>query len=122
MYSMRNFSVTAGLVLLFLYTSIAQKKCEVSNFYQAIEANYDTKVITKMGDLEEAETILTPMSLEVGKYKVDITRKGSNIYKIDGRDIYIETRYCYEYSYSEEVILVVAGNYGYDKGDIIFID
>jgi hypothetical protein len=122
MYSMRNFSLTAGLILFFLHASSAQKKCEVSNFYQAIEANYDTKVITKMGDLEEAETILTPMSLEVGKYKVDITRKGSNIYKIDGRDIYIETRYCYEYSYSEEVILVVAGNYGYDKGDIIFID
>lgn len=119
---MRNFVLIGFLMFFFLNPSRAQKKCEVSNFYQAIETDYDTKIITRLGNLEDAETILTPMRLEVGNYKVDISRKGSNLYKIDGKDIYLETRYCYEYSYREEVLLVVAGNYGYNKGEIIFVD
>ena len=27
--------------------------------------------------------------------EVNLTRKGSNVYKIDGKDIIIQTRYCY---------------------------
>ena len=34
-------------------------------------------------------------------YEVNLTRKGSNVYKIDGKDIIIQTRYCYVYAYSE---------------------
>ena len=34
-------------------------------------------------------------------YEVNLTRKGSNVYKIDGNDIIIQTRYCYVYAYSE---------------------
>ncbi len=51
-------------------------------------------------------------------YEVNLTRKGSNIYKIDGKDIIIQTRYCYVYAYSEEVIFKTSG-YG---GEVIFFD
>ncbi|WP_256644930.1 hypothetical protein [Thermomonas paludicola] len=33
-------------------------------------------------------------------YEVNLTRKGSNAYKIDGKDIIIQTRHCYVYAYS----------------------
>ena len=33
-------------------------------------------------------------------YEVNLTRKASNVYKIDGKDIIIQTRYCYVYDYS----------------------
>lgn len=49
-------------------------------------------------------------------YEVNLTRKGSNAYKIDGKDIIIQTRYCYVYAYSEEAILKTSG-YG---GEVIF--
>jgi hypothetical protein len=51
-------------------------------------------------------------------YEVNLTRKGSNVYKVDGKDIIIQTRYCYVYAYSEEAILKSSG-YG---GEVIFFD
>ena len=51
-------------------------------------------------------------------YEVNLTRKGSNVYKIDGKDIIIQTRYCYVYAYSEEAIFKMFG-YG---GEVIFFD
>ena len=51
-------------------------------------------------------------------YEVNLTRKASNVYKIDGKDIIIQTRYCYVYSYSEEAIFKTSG-YG---GEVIFFD
>ncbi len=38
-------------------------------------------------------------------YQVNVTRQGSNIYKILGKDALIQTRYCYEYAYAEDALL-----------------
>ena len=51
-------------------------------------------------------------------YEVNLTRKGSNVYKIDGKDIIIQTRYCYVYAYSEEAIFKTSGY----SGEVIFFD
>ena len=51
-------------------------------------------------------------------YEVNLTRKGSNVYRVDGKDIIVQTRYCYVYAYSEEAILRTSG-YG---GEVIFFD
>ena len=51
-------------------------------------------------------------------YEVSLTRKGSNVYQVRGKDIIIQTRYCYVYAYSEEAILKASG-YG---GEVIFFD
>ncbi len=51
-------------------------------------------------------------------YDLSVTRKGSNLYKVDGKDLYIHTRYCYEYVYSEDSLLRMSGT----SGKIVFID
>lgn len=51
-------------------------------------------------------------------YEVNLTRKGSNLYKVDGKDIIIKTRYCYVYAYSEAAIFKTSGY----SGEIIFFD
>ena len=51
-----------------------------------------------------------------GNYEVSLTRKSSNVYKVDGQDIIIQTRYCYVYAYSEEAIFKSSG-YG---GEVFF--
>ncbi|HFT7423984.1 TPA: hypothetical protein ACGRX9_000837 [Pseudomonas aeruginosa] len=68
-------------------------------------------------------TLATLMSLQAApalaeNYEVNLTRKGSNVYKIDGKDIFIQTRYCYVYAYSEEAILKTSGY----SGEVIFFD
>lgn len=54
-------------------------------------------------------TLAALMSLQAApalaeNYEVNLTRKGSNVYKIDGKDIIIQALYCYVYAYSEEAI------------------
>ncbi|MBI5270766.1 MAG: hypothetical protein HY856_13935 [Burkholderiales bacterium] len=51
-------------------------------------------------------------------YELTVTRKGSNVYKVDSKSIIVRTRYCYVYAYSEEAILKWNG-YG---GELIFFD
>lgn len=68
-------------------------------------------------------TLAVMMSLQAThavaeNYEVNLTRKGSNVYRVDGKDIIIQTRYCYVYAYSEEAIFKTSG-YG---GEVIFFD
>lgn len=96
-------------------------ECDIKEFYEGIIPNSKgTKILNKWGDLEEVEVILVPTKINVGQYKVNLTRKGSNIYKIEGTKYWLETKYCYEYALWEDVILIVESNYGYTKGKIIF--
>lgn len=105
----------------FTYVKTVSSECDVKSFYEAVSpSNTDTKVITKDGDLEEIEYILVPKTLNEGKYKISLTRKGSNIYRVDNTKLWIETRYCYEYATYDDVILIVESSYGYTKGKIIF--
>lgn len=124
---MKRIIIIQSLIVLILCTSFTNKDhkvattCDVANFYRAIEPNdRDTKVLTKSGDIEDVELILVPSKLDVDTYKVKVTRKGSNLYKVEQTDIYIETKYCYEYATYEEAILKVTSSYGYTKGTLIF--
>ena len=62
--------------------------------------------------------LLFPNMAGAENYEVSVSRKGSNLYKIDSENIYIHTRYCYEYVYSESAFLKMSGY----SGDIIFLD
>jgi hypothetical protein len=109
-------------ILFCANVTYGQTKCDVKTIYKAIETESDVKVLTTSGEMEEVEDILIPTKLDEGKYKISVTRKASNLYKVDGQDIYIETRYCYEYATGDDAVLIIESNYGYDKGVIIFID
>ncbi|MDC1306164.1 hypothetical protein N8Y88_04240 [Saprospiraceae bacterium] len=88
-------------------------ECDVANFYEAIDPDNGVKVLTSGGDLEEPELILVPTKIDEGTYEIEITRKGGNIYNLEGTKYYIETRYCYEYATYDDAILKVESNYGY---------
>lgn len=51
-------------------------------------------------------------------YEMSLTRKGSNIYRVNGKQIIVQTRHCYVYAYSEDAILNSSG-YG---GEVNFLD
>lgn len=53
-----------------------------------------------------------------GTYEISVTRKDSNLYKVDGKSIIIKTKYCYEYVYSSEAILRTSGR----SGKLIFLE
>lgn len=111
------FSLFTCLVFAKIF---GQTQCDIQEIYAGVDAENDVKVLTVGNDLVEAEVILVPTELDIEKYSVSVTRKDSDLYKIDGKDIYIETRYCYEYATYEDVILIIESNYGYSKGELIF--
>lgn len=53
-------------------------------------------------------------------YEVNVTRKSQDLYKITTPNIYIKTRYCYEYIYYGNAILIIENLSGYSLGKIIF--
>ena len=61
---------------------------------------------------------LVPSFVIADNYELSVTRKGSNLYKVDGKNFFIHTRYCYEYVYYESSFLKMNGY----SGEIIFID
>ena len=112
-----------GLLCLLTFTSYNKPKsseCDIEAFYKGVTPTEGTKVLNSSDDLEDVKFLLIPMDIDKGNYVVKVTRKGSNLYKVDDKNIYIVTKYCYEYSYSQEVILKVESSYGYTKGKIIF--
>ena len=62
--------------------------------------------------------LLMPSPSFADNYEVSVTRKGSNLYKIDGKNIFIHTRSCYQYVYYKSSILIMNGY----SGEIIFTD
>lgn len=112
---MKKLISTIMTLSILLTITYGQTKCDVKYFYKAIEAESDVKVLTTGGKLEEAEYILVPTKLNEGKYKLSVARKACNLYKVEGQDIYSETRYCYEYATGDEGILIVESNYSYEK-------
>ena len=111
-----------GIIILTSFTNLNpySDECDIREFYAAVVPDSDVKVLTTYGELEDAELILVPTEMETGTYRIEVTRKGSNLYKVEGTDYYIETSYCYEYATYDEAILEIESNYGYTKGKIMF--
>ena len=112
----------AILVLVFAAICTYADEYTVEVILEKDEAPSYTYALDGFDQLSEVEYILWPTKLDEGTYRVNITRKDANLYKVDGTDFYIRTKYCYEYCYSEEVILVVYTGSRYSYGKVIFID
>ena len=53
-------------------------------------------------------------------YEVTVTRKGNNLYRIDGTTYYIQTRYCHRYATREDALIRDYTRYGFTKGKLCF--
>lgn len=113
------------LLVLFLMLSCvsayAESSYDVKELYSLIKPAAGTKAVGKYDKTIEVEYILTPTKVDKGKYVIEVKKIGDNLYQVKNTDLCIETRYCHEYaSFSEEVILIIESNYGFNKGKIIF--
>ena len=93
---------------------------DIAGIFEKVEVPDGSKVLISFDGLKETDAIFVPSKLETGKYTVEVTRVEGNFYQICDTDLYIETRYCYEYATREEVVLNITSNYGYTKGEIVF--
>ncbi len=122
--NIRMFTFLIFVILTFSFNKVAPNryvdKCAVVEIYEAVTADYGVKVLTAFGTLEDADLILLPTTIEKGSYKVNVTRKATDLYALEGTEYCIETDYCLELALYDEAILEVDNNYGYTKGTLFF--
>lgn len=124
---MKSFlNVIVLLLLIPAFTSAAvssdrdSDKYDIVRFYELVDVDTGAKAMDTYGSLHEIKALYLPTKIDEGRYTVKVTREDSNFYRICDTDLFIETRYCYEYATREEVLLNVMSNYGYTRGEIIF--
>lgn len=90
--------------------------------YEKQRVEYGVKAIDNLDNIQEISCLLVPTKVDEGTYSVLLTRKDTNLYKIEGTDLYLETQFCFEICIMEEAVLVIH-NYGdISFGTVIFED
>jgi len=95
---------------------------DITGIYEKVELKSGSKVLDSYGNVKDAKAVYVPTKIDTGKYEVELTRIDSNFYQIYGTNLYIETKYCYEYATRDETILHITSNYGYTRGEVIFLE
>jgi hypothetical protein len=96
------------------------KKCEIVQIYEVVEPLQTTKVLTKKKELEDVEVLLIPTTLQEGMYHVKLTKMATNLYKVEEKKLYIETRNCFENAIYNQAVIQMDKNFGYTKGFLNF--
>lgn len=120
---MRKIVITMLFAVLAFsaYATTDPEAYDVVEIYERVDVPSGTKASDGYS-VEEIEYIYVPTTIDIGRYSIEVSKEDSNFYRVCGTDLYIETRYCYEYASYTDAILVVESNYGYDQGDLIFLD
>lgn len=103
-------------------SNVSSSSYDIAGIYEKVELKSGSKVIDAMGSVSDASAVLVPTKVDEGKYEVELTRVDKDFYQICGTSLYIETKYCYEYATWDDAILNITSNYGYTRGEVIFLD
>lgn len=121
----RLILMTCMMIVLFtssssLSTSQASSY-DIAGIYEKTELKSGSKAIDSYNNVTDAKYVLIPMRVDTGKYEVELTRIDTNFYQIYGTSLVIETKYCHEYATRDDAILSITSNYGYTRGEVIFL-
>lgn len=115
--------ITATLILSASTTisNSTANSYDIAGIYEKQELKSGSKVIDSYNDVKDAKYVLIPTKVDTGKYEVELTRIDTNFYQICGTSLVIETKYCHEYANRDDAILSITSNYGYTRGEVIFL-
>lgn len=74
--------------------------------------------VRMLSTLSAALLVLAFTQARADEYRVSVTRDGSNVYRVVGQDIRIQTWGCFEFAYSEDALLRMSGR----RGTLVFLD
>ena len=121
-----GWAALCGVLAVLLFSSFSTGKSGSSTYnvvavYGGQEIKGDAKAIKKNGTVvDDVQTILVKTELSVGRYDVKVTKVDTDLYQVYGTDIYIQTRFCFQYAYRQEAILNITSRYGINIGELIF--
>lgn len=118
------FLLCSLIAVLSSFTFLSEARADsydISGIYEKVELKTGSKVLDSYGNVKDAKAVYVPTKIDTGKYEVELTRIDSNFYQICGTNLYIETKYCYEYATRDDAILNITSNYGYTRGEVVFL-
>lgn len=114
------FLFAALISCSFIYGSASSpSKHDIAAVLQSVDVRVDV-ALTEQGTIEQVKQAFVRTSQRTGTFAVRVTRVGPNLYRIDGTAIYLQTRFCYEYSYGQSAVVTIHGSMGYTVGSIEF--
>ena len=115
--------ITATLILSASTTisNSTANSYDIAGIYEKQELKSGSKIIDSYNDVKDAKYVLIPTKVDTGKYEVELTRIDTNFYQIYGTSLVIEKKYCHEYATRDDAILSITSNYGYTRGEVIFL-
>jgi hypothetical protein len=124
---MKKIQILGFFVLLLTPLSLwgqfgGTKGYDVEAVYGVQNVEYGSLALDSFGNMVDVDKLLIPIQLNRGKYSVIVSKKNDNLYEIVGKDIYIKTKFCFEFSYNSEAVLDVTNSYGYSVGKLYFIE
>ena len=108
--------------MLLAANTASNSSYDIAEIYEIVELKAGTKGADSYGNIKNIKAIFVPTQINTGKYEVELSRIDTDFYNICGTSLYIETKYCYEYATRKTAILNIKSNYGYTKGEVIFIE
>ncbi len=121
-----GWNIVCCVMAVLLFSSFSTGNSGSSTYnvaavYEGQEIKGDAKAIKRNGSVvEDVKTVLFKTELNVGRYDVKVTKIDTDLYHVEGTDLYIETRYCFQYAYRQEALLNITSRYGYNIGELIF--
>ncbi|MCH5327692.1 MAG: hypothetical protein J1E02_01615 [Coprobacter sp.] len=94
---------------------------DIVGIYEKTELKEGAKGLDSYGNIKDIKAVFAPAKMDIGKYEVKLTRIDTNFYNICGTSLYIETKHCNEYATRNDAILNIRSNYGYIRGETIFL-
>ena len=86
--------------------------CDVISIVTSSEVPAGTMALTSAGETVAIEQLLIPTRQPNGAFDVEVTRKGPNLYQIEGTRMLLVTRYCYHYGFRDKAVLRWNGRSG----------
>ncbi len=94
--------------------------CEIARIYQSTDIDKDAKVLTMNGSFSRATMLFEPYVLEKGEHNMNLTRKVKDLYNVEGTNIYIETRLCFNIGFKQPSKVVIEDVVGHKLGFVNF--
>lgn len=115
-----------GLIigLLFLWTpmndDVKPAQCEIARIYQSVDIPKESRVLTMNGSFSRATLLFEPYLLEKGEHSMALTRKVKDLYQVEGTNIYIETRLCWNIGFKQSARVVIGDMEAHTIGQVYF--
>jgi hypothetical protein len=114
--------LASALVVFGASVCIAENVYDVTGLYENVSAPEGSIALTSTGEIEKIQKILIPKDAEVGTYDVNVTRCAEDLYEIDGRDLFVRTRFCRKHGTSMSAVLRITASSGQTLGELVFLD